>query len=61
MEYLVIQNAPDTDANIELISNDKVIDESDSIKSAIDPLKDENLKIGGRDAENEGLDAEIKD
>ena len=56
-----MQNAPDADANDEVISNDKVIDECDSIKSAIDPLKDENLKIGGRDAENEGLDAEIKD
>ena len=45
VEYEVVPNAPDADANDEEIDDDTLIDDADSLISAIDPLQDEILYV----------------
>ena len=56
VEDAVAKNPPDTDANDEEIGNAIIMDDADSITSAIYPLQNEILEIEGVDAENEGVD-----
>ena len=56
MEYALLPNTPGAYAKDEDIDYETIIDDSDSLNTAIEPLQNEMMEIEGVDAENEGVE-----